>query len=578
MFKDYLARSRQSIQFHRNDIIALTIIAIIGIALAEMPHILWFLKTGSPLVLTDKDDLLYLGYATNSYFNHPLYLSDPVLKEGGPTIYPWIQFIPEVILAKLLGIDVGYINIIWRFWAGLSISIAWFALAKLYLKNTWLALATTLILMLDTGTVNGELFYKHFKDIGTVVANKPWNSFPEYPYFPLTQWRIITPGISLSFLLLQIWSLRLALIKPNITRILLAGASYGLLFYVYFYYWTTVTLAILIAMLMDFKNRKIYLEVGLIGLVLGLPSIINNALIKAKTNHDWLPRTDNFLPISHLSELMISKGALLLLFVTFFYVILKRKDLTYLWTLVFSGLLLVNNQIFTGLQIQNFHWKYVYGLILSFLILLILINLLSSLYLSKKIVAFCLIALSSFYFATGFWLLTKASQGSDFVNYNHEYHDYLKQKSNRVSLKPRSVIAGDDKFTNLAIITDNQIPLFGYYINLSPSVDNDEYSQRQALNFYLLGLDSSVFLPAQEQTLRGGWGPWVRNPQIRKERLETLHKYYDDVVANPNKYLAKFQVKYVALPIKDTQPEYLKKGWKLLQKGPSWLIWERFSS
>ncbi len=577
MFQKYMPRLMQYLRLYRNDVIAMIVLAIIGIILSELPHILWFLKTGSPLVLSDKDDKLYLAYAADAYFNHPFYLSDPVLKEGGDTMYPWLQFIPGVLLTKVLGLGTGYINIIWRFWAGLSISIAWFILARLYLKNTWLASVIVLILMTDRGMVHGTLFYRYLGDIKNIITNTPIH-FPtdlEYPYFPLIQWRLITPGLSLSFLLIHIWSLRFSLNRPNKARILLAGVGYGLLFYVYFYYWTTATLAMLIAILIDFKNRKTYLFVGFLGLVVGLPSIIINASIKARTNSDWLPRTDNFLPIPHFSELMIPKIVLILLVLSFFYVVLKRKDLIYLWTLICSGVILNNHQIITGLQIQNFHWKYVYGTVSSFFVLLILVDLISSLQIPKKIVAYVLVAISSFYLITSIWLWNKASQASNFVNYNTIYHEYLEQKSSRVSLEPKSVIAGDDKFSSIGIIADNQRPLSGYTVNLSPSVDNAAYNERQVLNFYLLGLNRSQLQPMMNQYISMNWGPWGRDPKKRQQLLESLAKKYDDVVSDPTKYLRKFQVKYVALPMKVPQPEYLKNGWKLLQNGPTWQIWER---
>jgi len=246
-----------------------------------------------------------------------------------------------------------------------------------------------------------------------------------------------------------------------------------------------------------------------------------------------------------------------------------------LWALICSGVILNNHQIITGLQIQNFHWKYVYGTASSFFVLLIIVDLISSLQIPKKIVVYFLVFISSFYLITSIWLWNKASQASNFVNYNTTYHEYLKQKSSRVSLEPKSVIAGDDKFSSIGIITDNQRPLFGYTVNLSPSVDNAEYNERQVLNFYLLGLDRSQLQPMMNQYITMSWGPWARDPKKRQQLLQSLAKKYDDVVSEPTKYIRKFQVKYVALPMKVPQPEYLKNGWKLLQNGPTWQIWKR---
>ena len=53
-----------------------------------------------------------------------------------------------------------------------------------------------------------------------------------------TEWRIITPGLSLAYLLLHIWLVARACARPTPARLLASGAGLGLLFYVYFYYWT----------------------------------------------------------------------------------------------------------------------------------------------------------------------------------------------------------------------------------------------------------------------------------------------------------------------------------------------------
>lgn len=577
MFKKYSVKIQHYITLHSDDLIAIALAVIVGVTLSLMPHILWFFKTGSPVSFADSDDVLYLSYAATAYHNHPLYLSDPVLIKYGSTMYSWLQFIPGIIIAKLLAINPVYINIIWRLWAGISIAITWYLLTRSYLKNSWLSLGTTIILMTDIGVNSGWIMYRHFITATKIAVGNPGNLFQTYPQL-LFQWRIITPGMSLAYLLLHMWLFHLALSKPTRMRILLAAASFGLLFYVYFYFWTSATLALLIGMLIDAKNRKIYLSVGIFGILFGLPQLVINARIKTNSNQEWLPRTDNFLPIPHFSELLLPTLALVLLFVTFFWVIFRRQDLVYIWALAAAAILLTNHQIVTGLQIQNFHWNYCYGPVLSLLVILIFIDITSLIQLWKKPLMVAGIALTSLYLTTGFWLRSvEVTQTKESVELTNNYHKYSKQRINQsnVRLEPRSVIAGDQEFVEFAVLTENQRPLSGYTVNLSPAVDNAEWDARITLNDYLQGINRSTFITKQEADLKTTrWGPWVRDAKKLEERFQSRKKYYDEIVANPVKAFKKFQVRYVALSKNTQPPQYLNNGWKLIQDGQDWRIWE----
>jgi|GEM_PF-957660 len=577
MLKNNLAKFQYYISLYRHDLIALFLAAVIGTILSIIPHILWFFKTGTPEWFADSDDLLYLAYSAFAYYNHPLYLSDPVLMYGGSTMYPWLQLIPGVIITKLLGINPIYINIVWRIWSGISIPIGWYLLTRLYLKNVWMAFLSTTILITDIGVHSCWLIYRHFTTVTNIALGRNGDIFLTYPslYY---NWRIITPGLSLGYLLLHLWLTHLALIKPSRKRVGLAVVSFGLLFYVYFYFWTCVALALFISILLDAKNRKVYLNIGIFGSLLGLPQLISNILIKANSNKDWLPRTDNFISIHHFSELLLPSLALILVFITFFWVILRRKDLIYLWSLGISGLLLSNHQVITGLQIQNFHWIYCYGPAISLLVMLMFNELISLLHIKKRTLIFTGLALLSVYLSTGIWLRSlEATQTKESVGWTTSYHKYIHQRLDRsdVILKPRAVVAGDEQFLTFAIISENQRPLSGYTVNLSPAIDNSEWDDRITLNNYLKGIDRTTFLTQQNSDLSNStWGPWIRDKNKLAERINSRLKYFDQIVSDPNAAVKKFQVRYVILQQNQQKPEYLNTNWKLLQNGPYWRIWE----
>ena len=147
---------------------------------------------------------------------------------------------------------------------------------------------------------------------------------------------------------------------PSRGRLLASGVGFGLLFHVYFYFWTSACLGLALAWLLDAGHRRVYFHTGWIGGLIGLPAIVAGAMLK-KGSPEWLHRTDNFLPIARLSELEFPKLALVAVPLTFAWVMLRRRDLLHLWALTLAGLLLLNHQVVTGLQIQNFHWTYVWG-------------------------------------------------------------------------------------------------------------------------------------------------------------------------------------------------------------------------
>jgi hypothetical protein len=409
--------------FNQN-LLAISLLVLFGILISTLPHILWFLKTGDPAWIADNDDILYLSYTANSYFNNPLDLSDPVLANGGVTKYPWIQFIPPVLLAKLFGLDPVHINIIWRTWAGIAIPLGLYAVLITYTKRTWLSFGIAIVLMTDVGMLSATLGYKHFITLTQITTNNAGDIFQSLPKL-VRQWRIITPGISLPFLLLHIWLLQKAIIKPSRNHILFASLSLGCLFYIFFYFWTSAILAIVIALIIDTANRKTYFWVGIIGSLIGLPQVIQQALIKNTTNSDWLPRSDKFLPIPHFSELLIPTVAIFLICISIIWVLWKRRDLTYLWSLGVSGLVLANHQIITGLQIENFHWLYVWAPTISILAVVITLDLLSLLPSWHRSLKFLGIVMMFVYLITGIWLRgLEATQTKESVQITTNYHKY----------------------------------------------------------------------------------------------------------------------------------------------------------
>jgi hypothetical protein len=160
-------------------------------------------------------------------------------------------------------------------------------------------------------------------------------------------------------------------------------------------------------------------------------------------------------------------------------------------------------------------------------------------------------------------------------------HEYQLQRidSGVARFAPNCMAAGDLRFTNFASILENQRPLDNYWVFLSPQVTDSEWDQRVALNCYLLGWDRAAFEAEQRAAFQliagGGWGPWTRDGNDGKRRIESRLEAFDSVVKDPESALKRYGVRYLGLRAR-TPPAYLASGrWTHIQDGPVWQVWER---
>jgi hypothetical protein len=284
------------------------------------------------------------------------------------------------------------------------------------------------------------------------------------------------------------------------------------------------------------------------------------------------------LPIPRFSDLLLPKLAILLLAVSLIWVWMRRRDLLFLWALAAAGLALTNHQIVTGLQISNFHWSYVWGPGISLLLVLLLVGEVRGRGWAKPAV-WGVVVLCVVHLAAGFWLrVVEATRTTECVALTRTYEKYDKQRlgSPVARLAPNAVMAGDRGFVDLAAILENQRPLYHYAVDISPSVVDSEWNTRIALNGFLRGLDRAAFETEQKREV-AGWvlGPWPRNHQMQAELLANRLACYDHVTANLAAVLDQFRITYVAFATGQARPAYLDSGWRQLEEGPYWSIWER---
>jgi hypothetical protein len=113
--------------------------------------------------------------------------------------------------------------------------------------------------------------------------------------------------------------------------------------------------------------------------------------------------------IDHFDELLVPRVALLLAAGSFVWLWRTRRDLLPLWCHAAAGLALLNHQIVSGLQIENFHWGYVYGPCLAIITALLAVDGLTALsrrrqWAASRAASVMLVALCAMHLGSAFWL------------------------------------------------------------------------------------------------------------------------------------------------------------------------------
>ena len=538
--------------------------------------------------IADHDDLLYLAVSTPAFYDHPFSLSDPaVLTPGRPTVYDRLQFVPGILLARAAGWDILGVSLAWRILAGVSVALAWLGLVGSTIRRPMLAAALTALILSDCGFIGLRPVLKqtaitaHLAHGGPIPGERiltgedPTKLFGTAPQI-FRQWRILSPAMTQVFLFLFLWLFMCARACSTPLRIAAAGLGFGLLFHVYFYYWAAAGLMLALSCLLDSGHRRVALLTGLIGCVIGSPRVIERLQLKRSTSPDWLLRSDLFLPIRHTSELHLPLAGILVLALLSVWVWGRRRDLLPIWLLALSGLVLLNHQLITGLQVQNFHWFNVFGPCASLLLLLF-----GAGWLAQRIGRrgeYVLLMLSVPYVLFGLglrWIEVTRTQDTKEIAAAFARYQEQRLKPGVPPLKPAVVVAGDESFINLATLMENQRPLFHYAVRLSPSVSDDELMQRIALNGYLRGMSHEQVIEDRRQAFKASpWGPYVRDPKALDDWLARAGAWYDRIGRDPEGFLTRFEVHYLALP-PDQDPLPSRSRWKLIQQGKSWNLWER---
>ncbi len=454
--------------------------------------------------------------------------------------------------------------------------LAWYGVIRCHRVGPVIAAAAAIVLLTDAGMLEFRPLSRLPWVAWQVISGHTGALFASKPMI-FRQYRVATPCLTMPYLLLFIGLHACARRVPSWRRQCASGVGFGLLFYVYFYYWTAAALALTAIALLDAGHRRVSVNTALIGGLLAIPSLVASWHTRSTTSADWLLRSDKFLAIGHFSELSIPLPAVLLLAATAVFVWRLHRELVFLWTLAAAGLFLMNHQVVSGLQIENFHWSYVAGPSLSLLIGLLLAGWISDC--RALIVRWLVLCIAGLCLVTaGCLRWAEAVRTREVVEILGVYCDYRGQRLSdpaALRLVPGAVVAAEELTADWAAILERARPLATYWVMLSPSVDNDEWDLRIALNAHLLGRNRLAFLSDQEAALSapGFQGPWGRDRAEFMRRLDSRRSWYDNIAAEPEVYLARTHTRYVWLPPGHVPPGD-KTLWTARQDGPFWAIWE----
>ncbi|CAN5907240.1 hypothetical protein BH23PLA1_BH23PLA1_41710 [soil metagenome] len=568
----------------RREWLPLIVCCAYGVFLSILPHLVWWGHVGGPYWLADNDDLgVYAAIGAYSYHNHPARLGDPLEVSGGETIYSWFQFVPGVLITKALGLGPMDIILVWRVFGGVTIAAGWYLLLRHYFPRPWVVAGLTAFLLGDIGIRTAQPLLKQFVVAAKLVAGQADDLFQWSNPLIHLQWRIISPALIMAYLLVFLWALARALDRRGWPRIALAGLGFGLLFYVYLYYWTAAGLGLLLGVLLDRGRRRVHFHVGWIGGLIGLPSVVLSSLRQREFSPDLFPRID-VLPIDRFAMLVAPKAGLILLVVGLIWTLARRRDLTFLWCQAAAGLLLQNHQLVTGMQMQNFHWSLVWGPLLSLLIVLLITGELAGLRRFPGALRAGLLLLLAVHVGLAIWLRVEEARRTESSREIMEpYRLYRLQRLSPQAqpLPPRAVVAGDPGLVDFAMVHENTRPLDHYVVLVRPGLHDEEGDERRALNQFLLGRDHHEYAAEETRWIEAShWGRWAASrstPEERRERIDRSIAAFDRVTADLEAALDRYEVDYVALPSDQPPPAYLQEGWSPIQRGPYWNLWRRDS-
>lgn len=549
---------------------------VVGLVLATMPNWMTLIRSGSSVYLADEDEVeCYAPALAQAFERHPWTLGDPALAEGGESLYPRLQMVPAVLLAKALGLEPIDILFLWRIFSGLSLSLVLYLLARDFLGNPNWAMVLTVLLLSDQGMVEGQPLRLHIQTGWHLFSGNDEVEAASVTRI-LRHFRLITPGVNWVYLGACVLAMNRLLRVHSNGRFWLASASFGLLFYVYFYYWVAVAAALGLAVLMDFRRWRVYAGVLLAGGALGVPALIANVLTKATAAEGWLDRLQLFSHGHTGLGFVWPKVVAVLLLVCAGFVWRRHRDLLFIWCLVAVAMALSVHERFTGIIMQNWHYSFIWGPLLCLLSYGIMARELQRSRLASKFTLVAGVGLAAFLFLTGLtyrgWEVVRNRPVLELAD---EWKRYRSDQTLRQALSPqRGVLAGDRSAIKFAVFDRAQRPLAGGLV-YSHSISNRQWDERRMLDLFVSGVPVERAVSLADGYPGGFWAAASRDEAANRAKHAEFALIYQKIASDPFPWLVKYGVTQLVLPLGQAPPANLQPKLRLVANGKFWDLWGR---
>lgn len=530
------------------------------------PHFLAYFQTGDMTWLPHFDLVhVYLLPSAKALYRGLWLTTDPLFWDNQPNEYPWTNFMHGVKFADLFNMGAESLPQLWLFVSAITTALGFYFFFKVYGLAPATIFVLCLLVICDAGMIYAKPLYYNWTTILNLEAKMkdPW---------VLNQLRILSPGLIIGYYFFALTMLTRMRQKPgDKKRVLWAAVGVGSLFHSYFYYWTTAGLGLFLGMVFDRKYWKDYFFAGLISMVVGAPAIFQMLFVKFKSLEDAFVRQEKFVPIDHFSELIIPIIGLAFFVPAAIYLWRKREDLRPFILFTIASYILLNKQIFVGLQSENHHWKYAYGPGTVILFFLFGVELIKKYQISQRpwfkpgIITLCVLQLGS-----TFYLRTKEME---ILGSKRIMEVYGAVKETEIHLEPERVFSGPNILQSLFTVIKNVSPLCGYIGDVSLRVTNQDWFERVALNKYLQGVTEAEYKKELENT-GFMYGIWSRTPEgnehIRKGRFNA----FMSIQENPQKFIDKYKVKYFVTSKNKALHTWQQQNAKIVGEIKDWKFYE----
>ena len=540
-----------------------------SLALGLAPFFYGKIQTGSWSAPNDTDSVYYLQIAAQPYYSHVPWLTDPSVP-GGAIFYPWVQYLPFVYFVRALHLSIFSLTIVWTVFGAAAMAASAYALLWYFLRWRWLASGLAVTLLADNSAYHP---FVHQARIVLGALAHPGRDFGQ----ELFDFRITNPMLDLPFLFLLILFVARARDLPSRARTWTCGVCFAFLFYLYFYAWTLAAAALGLAFFLDNRRRVVYLKTLVVGFLLGAPAMIHDFMVRRALSVEGLTRfgmftrprwPDQFVPLPRHDLVVVP---VLFLLVGAWIYLSRNYQWIFLYCMAAVGTLLSYSSMLTGVYLLDYHWNWLAGPVFTLLLYVTLGGFVTARLRFSGLLGIAWSVCVGLVFLSGLWLsIEDLRERPEIGGLMRNYAEYAAQRQggDTPRLEPRAMVGGDDRFCDLAAIGENTVPLVGFPAYISMALRDSELYERYALNQYVQGVtDRARFI----KMLTDDYGV----PLSASALIEGFTHAYDEVSGDPTRYIERYDLRYVALPSAQDTPACLGQGWKLIQSGPSWKIWQR---